>query len=139
MTTWGDESRRHRGHRQGGGAARRLVAALQGLAFALQEGDASDVAVLLDARATLVVDTGGLVPAPASPISGRDAVAAALAEVAAAHEDASFAAQQVNGLPGLAIRADGRIVGIVVGALRRRRIADIWIVLNPQKLRHWNR
>ena len=85
------------------------------------------------------IDTGGFVAAPASPVSRRDAVAAALAEVAAAQEDASFAVQPVNGLPGLAIRRGGRTVGIVVVALRRSRVADIWMVLNPEKLRHWNR
>ena len=139
MTTWGDEARRHRGHRPGSGAVRRLAAALQELASALAEGDRAGVAVVLDERVTLVIDTGGLVAAPASPVSRRDAVAAALAEVAAAQEDASFAVQPVNGLPGLAIRRGGRTVGIVVVALRRSRVADIWMVLNPEKLRHWNR
>lgn len=139
MTRWGDEARRHRGHRPGSGAVRRLAAALQELASALEEGDRARVACVLDAGVTLVIDTGGLVAAPASPVSGRDAVAAALAEVAGAHRDASFAAQPVNGLPGLAIRTGGRTVGIVVAALRCRRVADIWMVLNPEKLRHWNR
>jgi RNA polymerase sigma-70 factor (ECF subfamily) len=139
MTTWGDEARRHRGHRQTDRAVRRLAAALQGLASALEDGDEPRTAALLHAGATLVIDTGGLVAAPASPISGRDAVAAALAEVTHAHASASFAAQHVNGLPGLAIRADGRTVAIVVAAVRRGRIADVWIVLNPEKLRPWNR
>ncbi len=96
-TIWGDESRRHRGHRQGGRAARRVAAAL---AFALQGADGRRPSSCWT-RATLVIDTGGL-GAGSSPVDlGPRCRGAALAEVAAARAMPSFAAAAGERAAGL--------------------------------------
>jgi RNA polymerase sigma-70 factor (ECF subfamily) len=45
---------------------------------------------------------------------------------------------EVNALPGIVMRVDGRVVGVISLGLRGRAISAIWVVLNPDKLTHWN-
>ena len=42
--------------------------------------------------------------------------------------------EAVNGRPGLALRRGGRAVAVRVSGARA---AELWLVLNPVKLRHW--
>jgi len=54
--------------------------------------------------------------------------------------DARIAATvtSVNGAPALVVRRGADVVAVVVTALRGRRIATMWVVVNPDKLAHWN-
>jgi RNA polymerase sigma-70 factor (ECF subfamily) len=44
---------------------------------------------------------------------------------------------EVNGRPGLVARLDGRVVAVIATEVRGGRLTDIWMVLNPDKLRAW--
>ena len=46
--------------------------------------------------------------------------------------------QSVNGQAGLVFRQGRRVVGVLSASIKAGRILDIWLVLNPDKLRHWN-
>jgi RNA polymerase sigma-70 factor (ECF subfamily) len=43
----------------------------------------------------------------------------------------------VNGQPGLVAQRDGVTVAVYAFRITRDRITDIWVVLNPDKLRPW--
>lgn len=51
----------------------------------------------------------------------------------------SWESCSVNGGPGLVGRLSGRVVAIVLLAGTVGEITDVWIVVNPEKLTHWNR
>ena len=38
---------------------------------------------------------------------------------------------------GFAVRRDGSVIGVVNFNVVEGRIADVWIVMNPEKLRAW--
>lgn len=127
------------GHRGGSteAAARRLRGSLRLLASALEACDAQAAARALDAHVELVVDTG-VAGATHTPIRGAGDVAAALVCAVRSVGAGVVAEESVNGMPGLSLRTDGRVVGIVAATARRRRISHVWVVLNPDKLRRWN-
>jgi RNA polymerase sigma-70 factor (ECF subfamily) len=105
---------------------------------ACTSGDLVVLAALLHEEVQLVVDTGGRVAAPESAC-GRGSVIQALARVLGEQGVTAMTVHSVNGSAGLALRdANNRVVGIVTVAVHRRVIRRVWIVLNPDKLLHWN-
>lgn len=123
-------------------ASARVYARSLGAVRAIQSvwisGDLTGLAPLLHDDAELVVDTGGRVPAPES-VRGRTPAVRALARVLSGREVAATTIHSVNGSAGLALRdADCQVIGIITVDVRRRVVSSIWVVLNPEKLRHWN-
>lgn len=92
---------------------------------------------LLRPDVELVVDGGGKVPAPAAPLRGRDEVAAFLAGVLGPNAD--LAVEPVNGVPAVVIRGRDGVEGVLCLRASRDGIAEAWLILNPEKLAHWNR
>jgi RNA polymerase sigma-70 factor (ECF subfamily) len=116
----------------------RSIGAVRAIQGAWTSGDVAGLSPLLHEDAQLVVDTGGRVTAPESA-RGRASAVQALARVLGGPGVATTTVHSVNGSAGLALRdADSRVVGIITVAVRRRVVSRIWIVLNPDKLRHWN-
>jgi RNA polymerase sigma-70 factor (ECF subfamily) len=116
----------------------RSIGAVRAIQDACASGDVDGLTPLLREDAQLVVDTGGRVTAPESAC-GRASALHALARVLGAHGVATTTVHSINGSAGLALRdADNRVVGIITVDVRRRVVRRIWIVLNPDKLRHWN-
>ena len=121
------------------GRSARRRSALDALRDAVADGRAEVVAETLHRAVTLVVDGGGRVSAPSAPVRGRHAAAAALVDVLPRDADSAVTVASVNGAPALVVRRGAEVVAVVVTALRGRRIATMWVVVNPDKLVHWNR
>ncbi|WP_460979029.1 hypothetical protein [Pseudactinotalea suaedae] len=52
---------------------------------------------------------------------------------------AEVAVASVNGNPGLTVRVDDRVVGVLTFTIRRRAIERLWFVVDPSKLATFNR
>lgn len=105
-------------------------------AVAMSTGDESAVRGLLRSDAVVIIDSGGLVPAVTTPVTGRGAVAAALAALVAS--ETSVGAASINGAPGVVLSRDGIVVAAVTTEVRAGLLSTVWVVRNPEKLRHWN-
>ena len=108
------------------------------LRIACQGGDAEGLRRLLEADVVALVDGGGNVRAPADPVTGAADVADYLLGLLGEHPRMQLAEHSVNGRSGIVLRSGGRVVGIVNVGTRLDRVAELMIVLNPEKLRGWN-
>lgn len=107
----------------------------------LQTCESSDeraLSILLDPDITVVVDGGGRVVAPTEPAHGAQEAARVLLDLFAAGLGVVATPQSVNGEAGLVFRTNHRVIGVLSLHARAGAILDIWIVLNPEKLQHWN-
>lgn len=116
--------------REPGAADGRAVAAL---AAAMGDGDAVGIRSLLHPRAGLVIDSGLAGPDAAE---GRTDAAEALAALAG--DGVVVVPASVNGRPGVLLRRDDVVVTVVAAEVHAGLIDAVWIVCNPDKLRHWN-
>jgi RNA polymerase sigma-70 factor (ECF subfamily) len=114
-------------------------ATLDALREAIVAGRRAAVAATLHGAVEMIVDGGGRVPAPVTPVRGRDAAARALLEILHPDAHTSVLVASVNGAPALVVRRGTAVVAVVVVAFRGHRVATIWVVVNPDKLSHWNR
>ncbi|GAA2629809.1 RNA polymerase sigma factor SigJ [Actinomadura fulvescens] len=93
---------------------------------------------LLDPDATAVADGGGLATTFPHPIEGGEQIAHAWLEIAHRRPaDMTFLECTVNGQPGLVAQQDGVTVTVFAFEIAGDRITHIWVVRNPEKLRHW--
>jgi RNA polymerase sigma-70 factor (ECF subfamily) len=105
--------------------------------------EAKDIGALitvLDPDVTVTADGGGLVPAALEPVEGVEQVAAYLLELAGqpAAADMTLLERTVNGQPGLvATSRDGAVLTVFAFDVADDRVANIWAVRNPDKLRPW--
>ena len=102
-------------------------------------GDAAALEALLHAEAVAVCDGGGTVPAALQPVRGSAAVARLAIALLGDRPGTVMTVESVNGRAGLALRRDGTVLAMVAVSAESARITRLWIVLNPAKLRHWNR
>ena len=112
--------------------------AARALIVAAATADAAELGRVLhpDVRAT--VDGGGQVPAPDAPLRGCGAVGRYLLSVLG-DDDVDAVVESVNGMPGIVLRRDGAVVGVLVLQVRASRVREAWMVANPDKLSSWNR
>ncbi|MBM9508666.1 RNA polymerase sigma factor SigJ [Actinacidiphila acididurans] len=93
---------------------------------------------LLDPDAIAVADGGGLATTFPHPIAGGERIAHAWIEIARRRPaDMTFLERTVNGQPGLVAEQDGVTVTVFAFDVAGDRIRRIWVVRNPEKLRHW--
>lgn len=137
--------------RQLASSARRRIAAMQApvtpaarhadivrsFKLAWEAKDVNALIGLLDPNATAVADGGGLVSAELRPIDGGELIARAVIDVAAKAPDLTILERPVNGQPGLVVQLDGITVAVFAFDVVGDRIARIWAVRNPEKLRSW--
>lgn len=116
------------------GEGERLVAAFL---EAAGSGDVAALSRLLAADATLHSDSGGRVPAARRLILGRDRVARLFAILSLKHgAPRAVHAARINGQPGV-VMVDARGIVQTLGfEIREGAIAAIYLVRNPDKLRH---
>lgn len=138
MTPWRPTSWFARGIRFPGGERARAARSARALSAAWQRRDEAALSRALTGDAELLVDAGAGIAVPVRQESGGRAVASALVGLLSALPDVGFADAQVNGTPGLVLRGDGRVVGVAAVGMRGRRVARVWLVLNPDKLAHWH-
>ena len=100
--------------------------------------DINALIALLDPGATVTADGGGLVRAHLRPIEGAEQIARFLVDLAGrAPGNLTFLERTVNGQPGLVAQQDGVTVTVFAFDVPGDRIARIWAVRNPGKLRPW--
>jgi RNA polymerase sigma-70 factor (ECF subfamily) len=94
---------------------------------------------LLHPDVMAVFDGGGKVRAPARPVHGHRHVARNLLTFLAGHPRTTLTAQPVNGRTGLVARYGHRVAAVVSLDTTDGRVAQVWVILNPDKLRSWNK
>jgi RNA polymerase sigma factor (sigma-70 family) len=92
---------------------------------------------LLDPDATATGDGGGRASAALHPVEGGEQVARFFAGLVVEAAHVTLLERTVNGQPGLVAQRDGVTMAVYAFRIARDRITDIWVVLNPDKLRPW--
>jgi RNA polymerase sigma-70 factor (ECF subfamily) len=106
---------------------------------ASRSGDLSALRSLLAADVVAYTDGGGIRPAALQPIVGQDAVAqffAGIAEMTGFMQPPVLHRGTINALPGYVTLEQDRIPQTTALEIRDGRITAIYIVRNPEKLRH---
>ena len=113
-----------------------LVHAFMAAAFG---GNVAALAQLLAEDAVLYADGGGKRPAATTPICGRANIMAFYARIAALRDGSAVLEQservEINALPGFIVRLDDGVQTIAF-EVADDQIAAIYVVRNPDKLRH---
>ncbi|MEV4327847.1 RNA polymerase sigma factor SigJ [Microbispora rosea] len=92
---------------------------------------------LLDPRAMMIADGGGLVSAVLRPIEGGEQIARYIIAIADMAPGLTILERTVNGQPGLVAQRDGVTVTVAAFDVPGDRIMRIWAVRNPEKLWPW--
>jgi RNA polymerase sigma-70 factor, ECF subfamily len=108
-------------------------------ATACQAGDAAALHDLLASDVIVVTDGGGQLRIPARPVRGRADVAQFVATLLGGQANGQLAVEQVNGAPGIVLRRAGDARAVVSLTVTDAKVAVVWIVVNPDKLRAWRR
>lgn len=101
-------------------------------------GSEERVRAALHPDVTVIIDGGGKVRTSPSPVRGVGPAARFLVGLFSKVPAVTGTEQSVNGRTGLVFRQGTRVVGVLSAGVTAGSILDIWIVLNPDKLRHWN-
>ncbi|WP_155056781.1 sigma factor-like helix-turn-helix DNA-binding protein [Streptomyces blattellae] len=100
--------------------------------------DAELLASLLCPDATAFFDGGGKVRALTGPVHGSRQVAHSLLTLLARRPRTTVNTQSVNGRTGLVARYDHQVAAVISLDIADQHVAQVWVVLNPDKLRSWN-
>ncbi|MGW5782817.1 RNA polymerase sigma factor SigJ [Streptomyces sp. NPDC003757] len=118
-------------------------AAQAGLVRQVKEAwEAKDIAALvdlLDPAAVMTADGGGLAGAALRPVEGGERIAQYMAGIAEKAPGLELLERSVNGAPGLVAHRAGVVLTVAAFDLAEGRVARIWVVRNPEKLRWWSR
>ena len=115
---------------------------LSAFAAATQSGDLQALTLLLASDVRVVTDGGGKVRAALNVIDGADRVAQFLIEVTRKRPDAWWRDEftvrfaSVNGLPGVIVDAPEGVVQTAAFEIEGDVIRALYVVRNPDKLRH---
>lgn len=101
--------------------------------------DAVLLASVLAPDVTACFDGGGKVRALIGPVQGSDQVAESLLTLVGRRGSTTLTAQSVNGRTGLVARYDHAVAAVISLDVVGGRVAGVWVTLNPDKLRAWNR
>ena len=110
---------------------------VQELRAAAETGRPGILSRVLAPDVRMLTDAGGGVAVDARTVEGSGHVAAKICDVLA-RDVTQISEHEVNGQTGLVLRRGGRVIGIVSVNVRGGLVTDLWIVLNPDKLKHWN-
>ena len=119
----------HRGH---DGIARQVR-------LACERSDGGGLAALFHPDIVVIADVGGTTFATGEPVRGIGAATGLLLRILAPDRDLAIEERPVNGSTGLVLRQLDTVIGVVGFDIRSRLVRGVWIVLNPDKLSHWNR
>ncbi|MGI5157807.1 RNA polymerase sigma-70 factor [Microbispora sp. CA-102843] len=110
-------------------------AALGAFQRAVETGDLQSLLDILAPDVVLLSDGGGVKKALAQPVVGAGKVARLLAVgLNRFGAEASVEPVQVNGHPGLILRLDGEIDGVVAMRIEDGLVSGVYFVRNPDKL-----
>jgi RNA polymerase sigma-70 factor (ECF subfamily) len=97
-----------------------------------RSGDTAAVRAALTPQAIAVCDGIGVV-------HGRADVARLAGLLLVERPQMTITHESVNGRPGLALHRLGRVITVIAVETAGARITALWIVLDPAKLRAWQR
>jgi RNA polymerase sigma-70 factor (ECF subfamily) len=121
-------------------SAAEVRGALAAFQRAIETGDLQSLLDLLAPDVVLLGDGGGIKQSVPRPIIGADRVARLLGiglpRIAA---EASVEPVHINGWPGLIVRLNGEIDNVVAMRIDDGLITGLYVVRNPDKLRHIDR
>lgn len=100
-------------------------------------GDLAGLVAVLDPEVVLRSDGGGLVSAARKPVLGAENVARFLLGLLAKNPDDRVEPLETTDGAGFAVRRSGTVIGVVNFNVVAGQVADIWIVMNPEKLGAW--
>ncbi len=104
---------------------------------AAQTGDVAALSGLLAEEAVLYSDGGAFTRAARRPILGEARITRFLAGLTARHGPAKYLrALPINGQPGFVKSDDRGITDAIAFDIREGRVVSVYIVRNPEKLRH---
>lgn len=112
-------------------------AAVRAFGAAAQGGDLAALMAVLDPEVTLRSDGGGIVSAARRPVQGPSHVARFVLGVLAKRTLTTVHERDLADGLGFELREHGAVVGVISFGARAGRIVDVWMVLNPEKLAHW--
>ncbi|GAB2831827.1 hypothetical protein ACFQ0P_08205 [Microbacterium insulae] len=92
---------------------------------------------MLRRDAVLTIDSGGTIPVRPHA-RGRNDVARLILELMGHFPLLRLEPGHINGRPGIVLRSSGRVVGVLNAVRRGGAAQELWIVVNPEKLRHWD-
>lgn len=107
--------------------------------LACETDDEELLTSVLAVDATALFDGGGKVRALVRPVHGRDKVARSLLTLMGRRARAALAIQSVNGRTGIVARYHNIVAAVIRFDITDDRVTQIWVTLNPDKLRSWNR
>ena len=105
---------------------------------ACETGDLDALVALLDPAVESRSDGGGKVRAALRPVVGRDKVARLFLGLMRREPEVELVEDDVNGMPGVAVRIGGTTFAVLSVGIGGGLITDVWLVVNPDKLRAWN-
>ncbi|MFJ3671169.1 RNA polymerase subunit sigma [Streptomyces sp. NPDC090106] len=101
--------------------------------------DAARLASLLAPDAGAFFDGGGKVRALPRPVHGRRQVGRALLALLAPRPHITLQLRPANGRTAIVVCHHDQVVAVISFGVTRHRVTRVWAVLNPDKLRSWNR
>jgi RNA polymerase sigma factor (sigma-70 family) len=108
--------------------------------IALKQGNLNQVISMLDQNAVLISDGGGKVLAAVNPILARDRVVkflfGAVRKVSMVDGISHIEISEINGQPALILRSNEGIHTVGMFHVENNMIRNIYIVRNPDKLKH---
>jgi len=112
-------------------------AVVRAFADACRSGDLATLAAILDPDVVLRSDGGGFVSAARNPVVGASNVGRFLLGIIAKQPDLDVEESQTADGTSLTFWRDGRIGGVVTLRVAGDTVADVWIMMNPEKLSLW--
>ncbi|MEV1082436.1 RNA polymerase subunit sigma [Streptomyces sp. NPDC050211] len=100
--------------------------------------DETLLASLLAPDVTAFFDGGGKVRALVKPVHGNTQVAHSLLTLLTRQPRTALHTHSVNGRAGLVVRYDHQVAAVISLDIAGPHVAQVWIILNPDKLRTWN-
>jgi len=111
---------------------------VKAFAAAARDGDIAGLIAVLDPEVVLHSDGGGVVTAARNPVYGQDRVARFLFGALSKNPAADVLEQETPDGLGFALWEEGRITGVVTLEVIAGLVANVRMVLNPDKLSLWN-
>jgi RNA polymerase sigma-70 factor (ECF subfamily) len=111
---------------------------VKAFAAAARDGDIAGLIAVLDPEVVLRSDGGGVVTAARNPVYGQSKVARFLFGALTKNPHAEVLEQETPDGLGFALWEEGRIIGVVTLEVVAGLVANVRMVLNPDKLSLWN-
>ncbi|MEV0186529.1 RNA polymerase subunit sigma [Streptomyces sp. NPDC050625] len=128
-----------RGSDAGQVTAEQRRAVVQAFRTACQTNDVPLLASLLAPHASAAFDGGGKVRTPDRPVKGARNVTECLASLLAPSPSVTLEEWNVNGQPGLVVRCGDHVAAVISLDVCVDQVINVWLILNPDKLRRLNR